>query len=337
MKYMTDDYYYYSETSANFKNLRVKTTYSNEDSYFTVTNSNSSKVNKFEVSGKEIVMPKIENSLKINNGNLEGTIKNNLDSDIKKLIVVSGRNIWDLGEIAKGEEISISDLGSNSYSGLQGYANSLTDEYYQSRWDDEVDSKDIKFKNVQRYASLFNLLESTNYVGTSTKIIAITDLPVDYSLGLESKSISNYNLTAVIQDANIDFKDEEGNIIYPEGYFDFTVTELDNRVNYDYYNGYIYGEGEIVLDYKIDDNVSIEEITINSFTDNLGYQFGLNGEYSIYNYTTKEYEEFKLTSGSYKLTNDGRYTLDNIIKIKVVASENRESAAPRLIIKGVEK
>ncbi len=337
MKYMTDDYYYYSETSANFKNLRVKTTYSNEDSYFTVTNSNSSKLNKFEVSGKEIVMPKMENDLKINNGNLEGTIKNNLDSDIKKLIVVSGRNIWDLGEIAKGEEISISDLGSNSYSGLQGYANSLTDEYYQSRWDDEVDSKDIKFKNVQRYASLFNLLESTNYVGTSTKIIAITDLPVDYSLGLESKSISNYNLTAVIQDANIDFKDEEGNIIYPEGYFDFTVTELDNRVNYDYYNGYIYGEGEIVLDYKIDDNVSIEEITINGFTDNLGYQFGLNGEYSIYNYTTKEYEEFKLTSGSYKLTNDGRYTLDNIIKIKVVASENRESAAPRLIIKGVEK
>lgn len=337
MKYMTDDYYYYSDTSAKFKNLRVKTTYSNENSYFTVINSNSSKVNKFEISGKEIVMPKVENNLKINSGNLEGIIKNNLESDIKKLIVVSGRNIWDLGEVAKGEEISISDLGSSNYSGLEGYANSLSNEYYESRWDDEIDSKDIKFKNVLRYSSLFNLLESVNYVGSTTKIIAITDLPVDYNLGLESKQVSNYNLTVVIQEANIDFKDENGNIIYPEGYFDFTVTELDNRVNYDYYNGYIYGEGEIVLDYKIDDNVSVEEITINSFKDNLGYQYGLSGDYSIYNYNTKEYEEFKLTAGSYSFVNDGRYTLDNTIKIKVIASEDKESAAPRLIIKGVEK
>ena len=35
--------------------------------------------------------------------------------------------------------------------------------------------------------------------------------------------------------------------------------------------------------------------------------------------------------------NDGRYSLDNIIKIKVVASENTEGAAPKLVIKGVEK
>ncbi len=48
-----------------------------------------------------------------------------------------------------------------------------------------------------------------NYLEATTKIIAITDLPVDYSLNLENKSISNYNLTAVIQDADIDFKDEE--------------------------------------------------------------------------------------------------------------------------------
>ena len=162
-------------------------------------------------------------------------------------------------------------------------------------------------------------------------------MPVDYSLSLESKSISNYNLTAVIQEANIDFKDESGNISFPEGYFDYTVSEVDDRVNYDYYSDYIYGEGEIVLDYKINDNVDVREITINTFTDGMGYQYGLTGEYYIYNYNTNQYEEFKLTSGSYELINDGRYSLDNIIKIKVVASENTESAAPKLGIKGVEK
>ncbi|MDU5261534.1 MAG: hypothetical protein E6176_03805, partial [Clostridium celatum] len=100
---------------------------------------------------------------------------------------------------------------------------------------------------------------------------------------------------------------------------------------------YIYGEGEVVLDYKIDDNVNIKEININVCTDQWGYQYGLDGEYYIYNYNTNQYEEFKLTSGSYELMNDGRYSLDNIIKIKVVASENTESAAPKLGIKGVEK
>lgn len=337
MQYMSDDYYYYGDTDYNAKTLRVKTTYTNDNSYFTVANNNVAEVNKFEVSGKEIVMPKLENTLKIKNGNLEGTIKNNLDADIKKLVIVSGKTVWDLGQVAKGEEISINDLESKGSFGIQGYANSLNDEYYQSRWDDEIDSKDPKFKNIQRYTSLLTLLGDTDYLGTTTKIIAITDLPVDYSLNLESKSISNYNLTAVIQEANIDFKDESGNISFPEGYFSYTVSELDNRVDYDYYDGYIYGEGEIVLDYKIDDNVDVKEITINVYTDRWGYQYGLNGEYYIYNYNTNEYEEFKLTSGSYKVINDGSYSLNNIIKIKVVASENRDTAAPKLVIKGGEK
>ena len=298
MKYLSDDYYYYGDTNYDAKTLRVKTTYTNDNSYFTVANNNVAEVNKFEISGK---------------------------------------TVWDLGQVAEGEEISIADLRSKSSSGLQGYANSLNDEYYQSRWNDEIDSKDPKFKNIQRYVSLLNLLGYTDYLGTTTKIIAITDLPVDYSLNLESKSISNYNLTAVIQEANIDFKDESGNISFPEGYFSYTVSELDNRVDYDYYNGYIYGEGEIVLDYKIDDNVDIKEINIEAFTDQWGYQYGLNGEYYIYNYNTNQYEEFKLTLGSYRVINDGSYSLDNIIKIKVVASENRDNAAPKLGIKGVEK
>ena len=337
MQYISDDYYYYGDTDYDAKTLRVKTTYTNDNSYFTVSNSDVASVNKFELSGKEIVMPKLENTLKIKDGNLEGTIKNNLDADIQRLVIVSGKSVWDLGQVAKGEEISITNLVSNGSFGIQGYANSLNDEYYQSRWDDEIDSKDPKFKNVKRHASLLTLLGDTGYVGTTTKIIAITDLPVDYSLNLEGKSISNYNLTAVIQEANIDFKDESGNLSFPEGYFDYTVSELDNRANYDYYNGYIYGEGEVVLDYKIDDNVNIKEINIDVCTDQWGYQYGLDGEYYIYNYNTNQYEEFKLTSGSYDLINDGRYSLDNIIKIKVVASENTESAAPKLGIKGVEK
>ena len=91
---------------------------------------------KCEVSGKEIVLPKIENSLKIKDGSLEGTIKNNLDYDIKKLIIVSGQSVWDLGEVSTGEQISISEAEIKNSYGIQGYADSLNNEYYESRWND---------------------------------------------------------------------------------------------------------------------------------------------------------------------------------------------------------
>lgn len=338
MGYMTEDYYYNLDGDPKINNLKVKTTYNDDNSYFTVSNSNVSQINKFEVSGKEIVLPKIENSLKFKNGNLEGTLKNNLDFDIKKLIIVSGQNVWDLGEVSKGKEISINDLKCNGTLGIQGYANSIQDEYYQARWKKDIDPKDPKFRNIQRYSSLLNLLEAKNYVSDKTKIIAITEMPVDYSLKLESKSISNYNLTAIVQEANIDFKDENGNLNFPEGYFKYTVSELGNKVNYDYYEGFIYGEGEIVLDYKIDDNIDIKEITINCNTDRWGNDLGLNGEYYIYNYNTQQYEKFSLDKKQYKLINDGSYTLNNTIKIKAIVNEkNGEVSAPKLIIQGGER
>ncbi len=70
MGYMTEDYYYNLDGDPKINNLKVKTTYNDGNSYFTVSNSNVSQINKFEVSGKEIVLPKIENSLKFKNGNL---------------------------------------------------------------------------------------------------------------------------------------------------------------------------------------------------------------------------------------------------------------------------
>ena len=167
MKYISDDYYYYGDTSSETKTLKIKTTYIKDNSYFTVAN-NVSEMNKFEVSGKEIVLPKIENSLKIKDGSLEGTIKNNLDYDIKKLIIVSGQSVWDLGEVSTGEQISISEAEIKNSYGIQGYADSIQNEYYNAQWDDSVDKRDPKFKNVERYSSLLYLLSNGNYIGAKT-------------------------------------------------------------------------------------------------------------------------------------------------------------------------
>ncbi len=44
--------------------------------------------------------------------------------------------------------------------GLQGYAELFNNEYYESRWDDQIDQRDPKFKNVQRYSIFINLLSN---------------------------------------------------------------------------------------------------------------------------------------------------------------------------------
>ena len=126
-------------------------------------------------------------------------------------------------------------------------------------------------------------------------------------------------------------------LISPEGYFKYKVNHIDSAVYFDYYEGYINGNGEVILDYEIDSNVDVKEININVFTNRWGYQAGIDGEYYIYNYNTNQYEKFSLSSGSYKVINDGSYSSNNIIKIKVVANNEKETAAPQISIKGVEK
>ena len=64
---------------------------------------------------------------------------------------------------------------------------------------------------------------------------------------------------------------------------------------------------------------------------------GIDGEYYIYNFNTSQYEKISLSSGSHNVVNDGSYTLDNIVRIKAIANDNKETSAPQLIIKGVEK
>ena len=46
---------------------------------------------------------------------------------------------------------------------------------------------------------------------------------------------------------------------YPE-IKQYNLISQNTNTEMEYYDGYIYGEGEIVLEYKIDDNVEVKEI-----------------------------------------------------------------------------
>ncbi|MCE9653697.1 hypothetical protein [Clostridium celatum] len=339
MKYINSDNYYYGEAgNESITKLRVKTTYSNNNSYFTFSDTDASDIKTFKVKGEEVFIPKFEGDFNLKDGTLNGSIKNNLDTDVNRLLVVTGNNIWDLGQVKSGEEIKIENLKSSSTSGLESYSSIMTDEYYQSRWDKSKDENDPKYKYVLRYSNLLNVLSSNEYFNSISKIIAITDMPVEYGLNLGKKSVSKFNTTAIIQDIGINFKDDEGNINFPEGYFNPELNSLDNNAYVDSYNGFVYGQGEVIFDYKIDENIDIKEVTFKVGTDRWGYEYGRNGEYYIYNYKSNEYEKFLLSSGSYKVDEISNYTLNNVIKVKLEVNRDKEdSMAPKIVVKGVEK
>jgi len=154
------------------------------------------------------------------------------------------------------------------------------------------------------------------------------------------KSVSKFDTTAIVQDVNIDFKSKDGTLNFPDGYFSYKVDSVNSSANVhlDEYNGYIYGQGEIVFDYKIDNNIDVTEVIVKSGVDRYGYNGGENGEKHIYNYKTKGYEKITLSQGYEKIKNIEDYIDNNTVKIKVTVDDMKgQSMVPKITVKGREK
>ena len=177
----------------------------------------------FEITGKEQVLPNIESSFNINEGNLVGKVKNTLGYDIEKLLLVTGTSVWDLGNVEKDEEKDIISKAIASSYGLQAYADTLNQKYYEARWNDKDNLKSKDYKNILRNATMIGVAAENYLSDKDVKLIAITDLPMDYSVNFEGKSISKFDTTVIIQEAEIDFKDKDGNYNFPEGYFESRI------------------------------------------------------------------------------------------------------------------
>ncbi|MGL5352052.1 MAG: hypothetical protein ACRDA5_01855, partial [Clostridium sp.] len=79
MNFMESNNYYGMPEEKPATNLRVKTTYSDGNSYFDFENSNALEMKAFQVAGKEQILPKIESKFNFDGGTLNGKVKNNLD------------------------------------------------------------------------------------------------------------------------------------------------------------------------------------------------------------------------------------------------------------------
>ncbi len=339
MNYSTMDNYYYGNQEEEVSNvLRVKTTYSGNNAYFTFHNSDALDMKSFEVTGKEEVISKIESEFKLSEGNLNGKVKNTLGYEISRLMLVVGRNVWDIGSLQKDEEKEISALKTSGSSGLQAYSDILNQKYNEARWNNKGNLNSEEFKNIMRVSALIGAVSDEISINKDIKLIAITDLPMDYGINFGKKSISKFDTTAIVQDAELEFKDENGYYNFPDGYFEATVESVSSNVNIDEYNGYIYGQGDVVFNYKVDSNIEVKDLIIKQGVDRYGYKGQDSAERYIYNYKTDTYDKFNMGQGFEKITNLENYINDNNIKIKYTVDDMKgQSMIPMITIKGRER
>lgn len=341
MTYSGEDYYYGNTTENNKnKTLRVKTTYSGDESYFTFDSLTALDMKSFAVNGKEEVLSTIDSTFNIINGKLQGKVKNNFDYDIENLILVCGNNVFELGSLNKGEEKEIKDISNIGMAGIQGYADTMSQKYYEARWQSNFDEKDPKYKNILRKSNLVRALAQEYPMDNSVNLIAITNIPIDYEINFDNKSLSKFDTTVVVQETSVNFKDKDGVYNFPDGYFNGVVDSMDAGVSIDEYGGYIYGQGEVVFNYVIDENIEITEATVKEGVDRYGASYSEGSELYAYNYKTGSYDKLTMGQGYETLKDITSYVENNIIKIKCKVDDSTgkyQALKPMISIKGRER
>lgn len=319
-----DDYYSYNGSTNDAESLRSKIIYSGNDTSYEYKDLSALTMKNFKLKNTTTTVSDIEYNLKYSKDGINGSVKNTLGSDMKKLLLVSSGNIWDLGDVAENEEITIDGIKSVN-TDLGSYGNNLL--YNRS-------GNEAKDYWLGRAASILTSIYENNLVNDSVYLVAVTDIPIDYKFEFKNKSISQYDTTAIIQEVNINFNNEDGNCYYPLGYFgpNIVSTEVDNI-----YNQTIYGSGDIYLEYDIDKNVDVLALSIGYTKTDLIYSYNteLQGTMYIYNYSMDSYEEINYVENGLKLDNPKDYVRDNKVLVYLKCREEDSVKIPQIAVEGV--
>lgn len=331
--YVNNNYYYDPNQSTNsFTKLSSRTVYKENNSYYEFKDLSALDMKKFAILGHKEIVPEIKTNLNYDSQKLVGTINNTLGYDIKKMLVISSNNVWDLGEIKSNENINV-DINSNFAFGLSQYGESLEEDYYRN-YEMSKNKKEIKekYKDIFRISSLISSLGESNIEKTAY-LVAITDMPIDYGFDFGAKSISKYDTTAIVQDININFSDNEGNLNYPLGYFRGDIIQEEASIQVETLRNEIYGSGDLILEYSVDKELNILDLK-------LGYIASYNnsakfkGDIYVYNYEKNDYDKTNYVVNGQSLNNPNQYIKDGKIRVKFHGNDEEGIGIPQIAIKG---
>jgi len=308
--------YYYNVENSGYKNLVLKTLYKEDTAQYKIGKGGSLTTTSFEALGGEIVVDKITYDLKMKGNSIDGTITNNFDYDIEKLLVVSNKIIWDFGYVKAKETKTVENVNIVSNNGLQNYAQiALSDKYYNDRYNSSKNMLSDEYKNILRNYNLLSTISNEESFNKE-KIVAITSVPFDYRLKFNDKSVSKFDTTVIIQDIELNFKDESGVYNYPEGYFSGEYTYNSKEVYFNEYQNELYGTGEAIINYNLAKDINFEEV---------GLRIKRNYDYlpstqaiEIYNRESESYESMLITEDKSVINNLDKYLdKNNVITIKI--------------------
>lgn len=332
---LEEDQYYYDKVDNKNSALRIKTNYKDDETTFSIKGSGALDLKKFKVVGKEEIMPTLDVNVSVKSGeNIFGTVKNNLGYDLENALIVSNTSVWEIGNIKSGEEVNIEGSKQISTYGLESYGQSLTQKFYEARWNKNEDLTQEKYKNIIRKGNLFS---TANYILDTNKVmlIGITNMEVNYGINFGKKSTSKLDTTLIAQEITINTTDNEGNVNIPFGFISSKEEKVDNNVHFDQYSGSLYGSGEVISSYKIDDNIEVTSIEFKNLTT---YYNDDTSEKYIYNYKTEDFEALKMSDGHISINDVSNYLKNNEVKIKIIINEGKGSGAiPSIAVKGRAK
>lgn len=289
----------------------------------------------FNLRGKQGKFNKVDGDLNYQNHSITGKITNNLGADVIKSYIIFGDMVWDVGPISKGEILDFNNFQPNYddgiYGVLPGSGYSYEDKYlYLER--EEKNENLMKNFELLRYAA-----EDINR--KELMIVSITNDSIDYGLTFNSKDIMKFSNTVYINPLNVDFKDNEGNIVYPEHLIEKNIVSKTEYMSDD--TDTIYGRGELVLGYTLPENFKAKEIQIyiaKSGIDDIGGYIKFN-TYSkgaqIYNFKTEKFEDINLSKDNQiSIKNLSNYIKDGTFRIKYFGDDEYQSVLPKVAIVG---
>lgn len=324
LEIISDEGHYYLSNDEESKNskLRTKIIYNGSNTSYEYKDLPALNMKTFKINNVDKTLPDIQANLSYNSGELKGTIKNTLGYDIKSLIILSQNGIWNYGEVKEGEEINTEKNKASKIKDIYGGMNSfMKDENRLSG----------------RIITVLQSLQDTAYYGNEIKIVAITEIPMDYKFDFGNRKVSKFDTTVIVQDGNLNIADENGNCSLPFEYFTPQVLSTSQGDVYCEEN-MINGTGDLYLEYTIDSNIDVNKLTIGYIKkdENYYYQEDLKGKIYIVNPTKNDFEEIEYLESGVVLSNPKDYlTEDNKLYIRLECNDEMNVNCPRIAVEGV--
>lgn len=323
LELINDEGHYYSSNDEESKNskIRTKIIYNGSNTSYEYKDLPALNMKTFKVNNVDKTLPDIQANLSYNGGELKGTIKNTLGYDIKSLIILSQNVIWNYGEVKEGEEINTENNKSSKIKNIYGGMYSFMEG---------------ENRLAGRIRTILYSLTDTMYSGNGIKIVAITEIPMDYKFDFGNRKISKFDTTVIVQDGNLNIADENGNCSLPFDYFTPEVSSSQGDVYFE--ENMINGTGDVYLEYTIDSNIDVNKLTIGYIKadENYYYQEELKGKLYIVNGTKNDFEEIDYLESGVVLSNPKDYlTEDNKLYIRLECNDETNVSCPRIAVEGV--